>query len=164
MGQEVHNFGRFYSVFRSIEYHGDREVFKKDMVRQYTFGRTESLREMTKEEYNSMCAALERITGKTATLKKMRSSCLFRMQKLGIDTTDWTRIDAFCKDKRIAGKRFAQLDIADLEALHKKLLTIERKGGLSAGTECPRKSSPKTSKLPDIITVYGLNDKDQTVN
>ena len=52
------------------------------------------------------------------------------MQKLGIDTTDWNRVNAFCQDGRIAGKQFRDITSEELEQLAKKLRSIERKGGI----------------------------------
>ncbi len=137
MTQEVYNFSRFYALFNKISYGGDREEFKKEMVSQATLGRTDSLREVTKREYQELCAGLEKIFPDAAAqnaareeLRRQRSICLKLMQKLGIDTTDWTRINAFCQDGRIAGKVFAQITVEELEVLAKKLRSIEHKGGL----------------------------------
>lgn len=44
----VTNFARFYALFGKVPYYGDREEFKRSIVRQYTRNRTESLREMTR--------------------------------------------------------------------------------------------------------------------
>jgi hypothetical protein len=57
------------------------------------------------------------------------------MQKLGIDTTDWTRINAFCQDQRISGKVFGRLTIEELDALAEKIRAIQRKGGLKQKKE-----------------------------
>ena len=139
MAQEITNFARFYATFNKIPYGGDREEFKKEMVSNATLGRTDSLREVTRREYEDLCEALEKIlpAGNAAgtvagreELRRWRSVCLKLMQKLGIDTTDWTRINAFCQDGRIAGKVFAQITVEELELLSKKLRSIERKGGL----------------------------------
>lgn len=61
------------------------------------------------------------------TLRRKRSSVLHQMQLLGIDTADWNRVDAYCTDTRIAGKRFCRLDCGELDALLKKLRAIRRK-------------------------------------
>lgn len=61
------------------------------------------------------------------TLRRIRSSVLHQMQLLGINTADWSRVDAYCMDKRIAGKRFRDLDEEELGALLKKLRAIRRK-------------------------------------
>ena len=54
------------------------------------------------------------------------------MQRAGIDTTDWQRVNAFCQDARIVGKPFARLSGEELERLCVKILAIEGKGGLRA--------------------------------
>lgn len=126
----VTNFARFFAAFNRLPYGGNREEFRKQVVLQYTWNRTASLREMTRREYNDCCDALERLNGEKDGQRKLRSINLKLMQKLGIDTTDWTRINAFCRDPRIAGKVFARLDSSELEALSVKLRSIQRKGGL----------------------------------
>ena len=40
MKQEVTNFARFYALFNKVPYYGDREEFKRSLVRQYTWNRT----------------------------------------------------------------------------------------------------------------------------
>ena len=135
MAQEVTNFARFYASFNQLPCSGDRDDMKRDLVRQWTWNRTDSLREMTKAEYNACCEAMERLTGRKDEQKAKRSLCLKLMQKLGIDTTDWTRINAFCQDQRIAGKVFARLTNEELDALATKLRSIQRKGGLKQRKE-----------------------------
>ena len=137
MAQEVTNFSRFYASFNKMPYDGDREDFKKSIVMQFTWNRTDSLREMTSKEYEACCSALEKLTGQDEwrqrlreELRRNRSVCLKLMQKMGIDTTDWRRVNAFCEDKRIAGKVFRNLTTEDLKSLATKLRMIERRGGL----------------------------------
>ena len=64
-------------------------------------------------------------------LRRKRSVCLKLMQQLGIDTTDWNRVNEFCNNPRIAGKPFVQVSTAELEQLAIKLRAIQRKGGLT---------------------------------
>ena len=135
MKQEVNNFARFYAAFNRMPCSGDREGMKRDLVRQWTWNRTDSLREMTRTEYDACCDAMERITGIRDDQKKKRSACLKLMQQMGIDTTDWNRINAFCQDQRIAGKPFARLKNEELDALAVKLRSIQRKGGLKQKAE-----------------------------
>lgn len=130
MEQQVTNFARFYTSFSRLPYSGDREEFKKQIVRQYTWNRTESLRDMTLKEYTACCEGLEKLTGRKDNLKKKRSQCLKLMQQLGIDTSDWARINNFCQHPRIAGKPFARISLDELENLSVKLRSIQRKGGL----------------------------------
>lgn len=135
--QEIENFWRFYACLRKMVC-VDREELKKALVRQYTGGRTEHLREMRRAEYDALCARLERETGHRDELRKRRSVCLRLMQRMGVDTSDWSRVDALCMDRRISGKRFCRLTLDDLAALEKKLRAIGRRGGL-------RKSVPPPS-------------------
>lgn len=62
-----------------------------------------------------------------ARIKGYRSKVLHWLQVIGIDTTDWDRVDAYCLDSRIAGKVFRKLTIPELEALVPKLKAIARK-------------------------------------
>ena len=55
MKQQVTNFGRFYSAFHRLIIHGEAEEAKRQFVLQYTAGRTDSLKEMTRKEYTDLC-------------------------------------------------------------------------------------------------------------
>ena len=120
------NYTRFYTLLKKLP-----GADKETLVYCSTIGRTTSLREMTSKEYNEMCASMEELTGWKVQVKKKRSLCLKLMQQAGIDTTDWQRINEFCRHPRIAGKAFAQLSLADLDSLQTKLRSIMRKGGLN---------------------------------
>ena len=89
MAQEVTNFARFYALFNKLPFNGDREEFKKSIVLQYTWNRTDSLREMTRLEYKTCCEGLEKLAGVDERRQKMqeelkywRSVCLRLMQKI----------------------------------------------------------------------------------
>ena len=131
MEQPITNFARFYAAFNRLPAKGDREELKRSIVRQYTRDRTDSLRQMGRKEYEECCAALERLSGKNYDLMRVelrrRSACLHLMQLLGIDTTDWDRVNEFCRQPRIAGKEFRLLDTEELEPLSIKLRIIRRK-------------------------------------
>jgi hypothetical protein len=134
MKQEVTNFGRFFGVMKHITFEDkeDEEDYKRQLVSQYTGGRTDSLREITRREYEAMCEGLEKVCGTgrekyRMELRKHRSTVLHLMQKAGVDTTDWNRVNAFCKDKRISGKEFRLLNIEELDAVAVKLRVIRRK-------------------------------------
>lgn len=132
----VLNYARFYVLLKKMEDPvGDKEQLRRSLVCQYTQGRTDSLREMLPEEYRQMCHNLEEITGERALLRKMRSECLKQMQRLGVDTTDWTRVNALCQDPRIAGKEFRCLKAEELKAVSVKLRVIRGKGGMKRRKE-----------------------------
>lgn len=133
--QEVTNFARFYTLFNRLPYGGDREEMKKQVVLQYTWNRTEHLREMTRKEYDECCSGLEKmIPGFDYSrelyikeMKRKRSAVLHQMQLYGVDTSNWARVDSLCTNPKIAGKRFRDLDGDELEALLVKLRMIIRK-------------------------------------
>ena len=90
--QSIMNFRRFYASFNHLPCQGDREELKRQIVHEYTWGRTDSLREMSRDEYNACCEGLEKLTGRKDELKRRRSVCLRLMQRLGVDTTDLSLI------------------------------------------------------------------------
>lgn len=122
---EIHNYYRFYALLKQLP-----GADKETLVSSFTDRRTTHLHEMTAKEYNAMCASLEEQTGWKGKVRKKRSLCLKLMQQAGVDTTDWQRINDFCRHPKIAGKAFARLSLADLDTLQTKLRTIIRKGGL----------------------------------
>lgn len=154
MKQEVTNFARFYASFNRLPCAGDREDLKKSVVLQYTWNRTDSLREMTRREYDDCCTALEKMTGYKDELKKKRSVCLRLMQRIGVDTGDWARINNFCQHPRIAGKPFARITVAELDELQVKLRAIERKGGLKA----EEKASPQSGGSLTYIVMSNIGE------
>ena len=137
----MENYSRFYAIFNRLPYRGDREEFKKSVVLQYTWNRTEHLHEMTDREYDECCRGMEKMlpaweTARHINLmnsklyferKKRRSAALHQLQLYGVDTTDWDRVNEFCKQPRIAGKAFRDLDCEELEALTRKMRAIIHK-------------------------------------
>lgn len=123
------SYGRFWRAWNRLS-HRDSEEEKRLMVQNWTNGRTEHLSEMTQGEYDAACKELEAASGYDRELKRRRSICLRLMQGLQIDTSDWQRVNDFCRNPRISGKPFGRLTTAELESLSVKLRAIARKGGL----------------------------------
>ncbi|WP_233399950.1 hypothetical protein [Segatella copri] len=126
------NFARFYSILKRVPKISDNEYLKKEMVSVATGGRTESLKEITRKEYDDLCNLLEKRFPEKRNIyveqrRKKRSSCLKLLQKIGVDTTNWTAINNYCKSPKIAGKVFADLDIEELQQLSLKLRMILKK-------------------------------------
>ena len=90
---------------------------------------------MTLKEYSAAVSAMQKLVPPTyqeqlrKILRQKRSAVLHQMQLLGIDTADWDRVNAFCRDSRIAGKEFRELDCEALDTLQVKLRAIRRKRG-----------------------------------
>lgn len=161
-------------MFRKLTIVGQtRDDVKEELVWQFSDGRTKSLRELRKLEYDALCDALQREVGGgeelvkrlcyRLELKGARSVVLKLMQRMGIDTTDWHRINDFCRDPRICGVEFRRLDVEALKALAVKLRAIERKGGLG-----DRRSSATSYKLQatsdGAATSDGVGAGNQCVN
>lgn len=125
------NFGEFYVLLKKLP--GATDGLKEDLVWQFTGGRTRSLREMTINEYKRMCASMrESDEGLDpdmfrVEIKRRRSAVLKRIQRLGVDTSNWAHVDNFCLSKKIAGKRFAAISINELVDLVPKLESMLNK-------------------------------------
>lgn len=127
------NYSRFYALLGRMPT-TDKDGLKVDLVRQYTDNRTDSLREMTDKEYDAMCDGMQRQSNgykareiAREELRRKRSAALHLLQKNGIDTTDWHRVNEYCGNPRITGKPFGKLTIDELDLLCIKLRMIIRK-------------------------------------
>ena len=147
---KVANYARFYALLKRMP--GNQEDLKEQLVFTYTGNRTTSLKEMKQSEYDAMCASMQETvnggisdTEFKARIKRYRSNVLHWLQMIGVDTTDWDRVDAYCLDSRIAGKVFRKLTIPELEALVPKLKAIERKG--------KEKPEPKKKRQPEPVVM-----------
>ena len=132
--QEVTNYARFYALLQKMPGKMDREELKALLVRKATDDRTDSLREMTIEEYGRCCRSMEEVLGMNSyietarnQLRHKRSIVLRLMQKIGVDTTDWKAINAYCLSKKIAGKEFRYLSCDELYDMSIRLRMILKK-------------------------------------
>lgn len=116
------NYAAFYALLRQLE-----GITKEELVLQWTNGRTDSLCAMEANEYNAMLRAMKSETTDEAARKKARSAALKQMQRYGVDTADWDAVDRFCCSPKIAGKKFSHLTIGELQALRRKLLSMQNK-------------------------------------
>ena len=140
MTKTTRNYGRFYGALNAIVASGERDEMKKMLVRQYTNGRTESLREMSDGEYARCCRALEERGRDGERLRRERSATLKLMQQMGVDTTDWGRVNLLCRHPRIAGRDFYNIEAGEHPGLRRKLRAITGKGGLRGGEEKAEKT------------------------
>ena len=107
---------------------------KEELVWQFSNMLTESLKEFHAKDiegYRRMIASMQEEVNKTSVKrdeesakKSLRSSILGRLQKHGIDTSNWARVNQFLENKRIAGKRLYEMDILEMRALIPKLESI----------------------------------------
>ncbi len=120
------DYSRFYALLRRLP-----GADKETLVDQFTCGRTTHLHLMSRSEYDVMCNEMDRVAGvdermaeRRQALKRARSGVLHLMTLWGINTQDYGKVDAFCEQKRIAGKPFRMLTHDDLTHLHAKLRTM----------------------------------------
>lgn len=106
---------------------------KEAMLLDLTDGRTAHTNELSYKEaiylwgyLNGHTASLKPATS-DQLMKRRRSGCLTTMQRIGVDTTDWKRINAYCMDSRIVGKPFADITFKELADLREKLEKILKK-------------------------------------
>ena len=106
------------------------EDTRRILIYELTDGRTSSTAGLTYAEAQYLAGYITGAAGTTLddkALKRQRSAVLLRLQKIGIDTTDWNRVNAFLEDIRIAGKPFYKLDYEELTGLIPKLEAILKK-------------------------------------
>lgn len=156
------SYGRFWRAWNRLS-HRDSEEEKRLMVQNWTNGRTEHLSEMTQAEYDAACKELEAASGYDRELKRRRSICLCLMQGLQIDTSDWQRVNDFCRNPRISGKPFGRLSVEELKSLSVKLRAIARKGGL-VSEERSVKSEERNINNQFILISKGSNGNKEKPN
>ena len=116
--------------------YGLSEEQYRALILELTDARTDTTKELTYAESQYLAGY---ITGANATirplaermveksLKSQRSAVLKRLQRIGVDTTNWDNVNAFLKSPRIAGKPLYELDSDELSALIPKLESILKK-------------------------------------
>ena len=107
---------------------------KRAILLDLTDGRTNTTKELTYSEAMYLCGYLNGakkenrdLTITEREIRRRRSAVLKRVQQIGVDTTDWGAVNAFCLDTRIAGKKFRELDGEELLLLIPKLESILKK-------------------------------------
>lgn len=126
MKQKVTNFGKFYALLKQMP-GPDMEQVKESLVWQFTGMRTYSLREMKTGEYEEMTRYMQGVIDRKPDeqiVKKLRSGILHRLQKHGVNTTNWDDVNRFLLNPRIAGKMLFQMDVEEMRELTGKLESI----------------------------------------
>ena len=127
------NYALFYELARQAcsSGHLSTDEFKTMMVLQFTQNRTFHLHEMSLVEYNTMCTAIAKQQRGTSqnqllanNLRRARGRVLGLIERWGIDTKQYAKVDEFCLQSRIAGKRFVRLTTDELNHLYRKLTAM----------------------------------------
>jgi hypothetical protein len=120
------SYARFFALLNQLPH-----AKKEDLVWEYSHTVTTSLSEFQRimpMEYvkmiNDMQQMVDDISKRPEKLKRLRSDVLHRLQKHGVDTTDWSKVNAFMSQPRIAGKTLGEMNIVELRKLIPKLESI----------------------------------------
>ena len=121
------NFGHFFALLKQLP--GAR---KDEIIYVYSDGKTQSLTELYElypEKYRHMITELEKrcFATTSTTIRKLRSGILTRLQKYGLNTTDWNEVNRFLEQPKIAGKKLYDLTIPEMQTLITKLEAINTK-------------------------------------
>lgn len=156
------DYSRFYALLKQ-----NPMADKDELVSQFTGGRTTHVSEMRREEFIALCDSLQygseqEQKARELALKRARSAALLRIGRLGINTIDnWDGINAFVSSPRIAGKKFYDLSVDELNALVHKLESIIRKGGLKV-RESEETDAEKT--LNSVAFILKSQRQSNTIN
>lgn len=134
--ESKNDYKRFWALLREMP-----GAEKDEIVLQFTGGRTTHLHLMTADEYRRMLRMMDGIVrhDRRERLCRRRSMCLHLLQKIGVDTSDWARVNAYCMNPRIAGRPFSEVSAEGLSELSVKLRMIKKKT-VAAGAATTRGS------------------------
>ncbi len=130
---------RFYGLLKHFPH-----MTKEDLVWQYSGMLTTSLSDFYQKKpgaYYAMVSEMQKIANKMEAekpkkdelppalaggqeIKKLRSAILHRLQKYGIDTTNWDKVNSFMENPRIAGKRLYSMSADEMHAFIAKMEVI----------------------------------------
>ena len=129
------DYRRFWALLRDMP-----GADKDEIVWQFTGGRTTHLHLMTEDEYRRMLRMMDGIVAgeRRELLRKRRRICLKLLQEIGVDTGDWTRVNAYCANARIAGRAFGEISAEGLKALAVKLRAILRRAATRQARPAPK--------------------------
>lgn len=134
MKQTKNNHARFFALLAKLP-----GADKEELVWTYSNMLTTSLSEFREKNYSGYKAMLDDLQKKVPQpkaeeidreQKRLRSSVLLRLQKHGVDTTDWNTVNKFLESDKIAGKRLYAMTNDELQALIPKLESILRKDAI----------------------------------
>lgn len=124
---------RFHGLLANIPF-----TTKEELVWECSGMLTTSLSEFFKKNprgYKAMLEHMQQIVdsmpinnkpekANQAEIKKLRSAILHRLQKHGIDTTSWERVNNFMKNPRIAGKLLYEMTEEEMRHFIPKMESI----------------------------------------
>lgn len=130
-------YARFYGLLSQIP-----GADKNELVWQYSDMLTYSLAKFLKEKPRKYAQMIEDMQQKVDSIsydkdkekllqereiKKLRSAILVRLQKYGIDTSNWQEVNQFMLQPKISGKTLGEMNRDELYELIPKLESILKK-------------------------------------
>ncbi|HLO59020.1 MAG TPA: hypothetical protein VK172_14915 [Lentimicrobium sp.] len=85
--------------------------------------------DLTEPELDGLISRVEKLLAQKKddtdkAIREWRHKCLRKMNECGINTNDWNAVNAFMLNKRICGKHLYELDLKELQVLHRKLHNV----------------------------------------
>ncbi|WP_442795343.1 hypothetical protein [Pelobium manganitolerans] len=103
---------------------------KKDILSQY---KVSSSKDLTDKDLDHLLGRMQKGAENRYTtcpeVKRWRSNVIVQLNKYGkyVTNNDWTQVNEFMLDKRVAGKLLYEMDLSELKALVKKLYQMTKK-------------------------------------
>ena len=125
------NYSTFWALLGKMP--GNDGDLKEQLVETISGGRTTSLQGLSDKEYSELVRWMANQVGKVNKTKpttegerELRSVVLKLLDKLGIHAIndDWSAVNSFLLDPKIAGRLLYELDEQDLGVLIRKLNSI----------------------------------------
>lgn len=112
--------------FNALLAAGKLMAAKEDILSGYGVSSTMDL---TDSQLDEVIKRVEQLIGKQKQdtdliTRQWRHKCLRLINKCGVDTNDWNAVNAFMMNPRICGKHIYELDVCELQTLHRKLHNV----------------------------------------
>lgn len=132
--KKTHNHSQFWTLFAQMP-GADKEQLIWEASNMFTTSLTDFW-ENRPSDYKCMISKMKNAVSTAKkpneNIKLYRSGVLTRLQKYGVDTTNWTKVNAFLKQPKIAGKVIYELSIDELKLLIPKLESMITKKKVKA--------------------------------
>jgi len=112
--------------FHALLYQTQMTKHKQDILANYN---VDSTKELTPDELDEVIAMLKEIEAekqadKTAEIRHWRHNVLRKVSDCGVNTNDWSAVNAFMLNPRISGKHLYCHTVDELKNLHRKLHNV----------------------------------------
>lgn len=148
---------KFYALLELMP-----DFSKEELVQRYSRFKTSSLKEflnINPEGYERMIKDMSALVNMhqkwhDAEIKKLRSGVLHRMQKYGIDTSNWNEVNRFLEQAQLGGKRLYDFNAKELTQLISRMEALLQKG----------KTAKNKANDEGIFVFHSNNNNNNTIN